>query len=113
MVPVLLAALLMSWTPPTIECGGAPLTDLAGYIARWRHIQVDATMTCIDGSGFEVPCYTAGPGWDEQVWVDKQVTQQLTTLPSEPPAVNEIYVYEVEAFDDNGNGSRDCLAPGC
>lgn len=101
----LLLGLLITWSPPTMNCNGLPLADLDHYLVRWRHVQVDTTRVCGDPetTGVVVPCYIGEPGWSDEVVVQGSQASVRSTLPFAPPAVNEVYIFEVEAFDKGGN----------
>src|SRR5262245_37363565 len=84
------ASVTLSWTAPTTNADGTPLTDLGGY----RIYLATTTPTCPSASFFTVPSSTTTPGSGETVSTGVTALTTGTT-----------YFVRVTAVDSSGNES--------
>ena len=84
------ASVSLSWTAPTTNADGSPLTDLAGY----RVYLATSTPACPGASFFSVPSSTSTPA------AGQAVASQVTSL-----AAGTTYFVRVSAVDTSGNES--------
>jgi centrosomal CEP192-like protein/fibronectin type III domain protein/List-Bact-rpt repeat protein len=84
------ASVSLSWTAPTTNADGSPLTDLAGY----RVYLATSTPTCPGSAFLSVPSSTSTPG------TGQSVASQVTSL-----AAGTTYFVRVSAVDTSGNES--------
>jgi len=92
-----LALAVFSWLPPTVDCKGRPLNDLAFYEVETLTITFTGWITTELGPM---------PEYDK---LFQAITVFEPSLTRPDPAVGGVVaVLDVEAFDYAGNGSAAC-----
>ncbi len=105
---LLLAALILTWPNIPVNCDGTPADDVARYEAQVAYRYVTSTFVDTDGSTW----YTYNPF----IWYSINFTPDECgfncsadfNIPN-PPELNAVYIYQVNAYDWAENGGQQCV----